>query len=152
LYLLVDYPAQQFQLAPVVSDNDLSSDLRVIGSSSSGKCPAGPSVTVGDIGAIVVGSILAIFFIVVLLFWVIKLRPVWNEMKEKTSNVAPLKEDIKDLEERVEGIEAIDRSGGRPIELQEMNGTQRPPDTSELPSPNSRERPRFPSIPATGED
>jgi hypothetical protein len=110
-------------------------------------------VTAGDIGVIVVGSILAIVLLAVLFLWIYKGRRVWNEMKaretptamEDASNtLSNLKEDVKDLKSRMDEVEG---GGVRRIELE--TGHRASDASFELPSPTtSRERPRLPSIPA----
>jgi hypothetical protein len=79
--LLVNYDIQQFQLAPVVAENDFGSDLQAIDPSSSSNCPASHAVSGGDIGVIVVGSILAIILLLVLFLWITKGRRFLHEMK-----------------------------------------------------------------------
>jgi biopolymer transport protein ExbB/TolQ len=109
-------------------------------------------VTAGDIGDIVVGSVLAIILLVLLLLWIYKGRRVWNQMRAKetpvtregwSNTLSNLKEDIKDLKSRMEALE-----GGEARRSELESGQRAMSDASELYSPTSRERPRLPSIPA----
>jgi hypothetical protein len=131
LYLLVNYDTQQFQLAPVVAENDLGSDIQAVDASSSSNCPASHGVSGGDIGVIVVGSILAIILLLVLLLWVTKGRRFLHEMKaQRTTD--PQKEvppptnndealaisNLKDKFEQLEGrLDRFENSGMTRSEL-----------------------------------
>jgi hypothetical protein len=152
LYLTVNYHSQQFQLAPVLPESDLSSDLRAIGSSSSVNCPASHSVSGGDISVIVVGSILAIILILVLLLWIYKGRPLLSEWRAERSKQTPrstmedgvivqslsnLKEDVNDLRGRVEAVE----HGG--MAIAELVGSH---NSAAPTSPTSPQRPSIVSI------
>jgi uncharacterized membrane protein len=138
----------------------LSSDLRAIDSSSSSTCTNSHSVSGGDIGVIVVGSILAVILIIVLLLWIYKIRPFLKQTRASTSNETPsiadgpliianLKEDVKDLRGRIEELE---RNRVRVLELATSHDTgpsgQRGSVASvELPSPTTG-HPSLPTIPA----
>lgn len=59
----------------------MSSDIQAVDASSSSNCPASHAVSGGDIGVIVVGSILAIILLLVLLLWITKGRRFLHETK-----------------------------------------------------------------------
>ena len=141
MYLTVNYHTQQFQLAPVVSGNGLTSDLVSFDTSAGVGCPVDHSVSGGDIGVIVVGSTLAIVLIVILFFWFYKWRHAWSEMKTKKlpadvlSTVGRLKENVQNLTGRVEALEEIERP--QPIRYEMPEGHRGSNASSELPSPSS---------------
>jgi hypothetical protein len=112
LYLTVNYHTQQFQLAQAVPVNGLITDLVSFDSSASVGCPVNHSVSGGDIGAIVVGSTLAIILIAILFLWFYKWRRSWNEMKTMTG----LKADVRNLTVRIQRVE--DLLNSRPHEVE----------------------------------
>jgi hypothetical protein len=99
--LTVNYHTQQFQLAPVLAESDLGSGLQAIDASSS-NCPASHAVSGGDIGVIVVGSILAIILLLVLLLWITKGRRFLQEMKAQR-----MKDSRKEVPPQTTGDEAL---------------------------------------------
>jgi hypothetical protein len=120
--LTVNYHTQQFQLAHVVAESDLGPDLQAIETSSYSNCPASHAVSGGDIGLIVVGSILAIILLLVLVLWITKGRRFLHEMKaqrmkdskkevsppttnNETLAISNLKDKFKQLEGRLERFE-----------------------------------------------
>ena len=153
--MTVDYRAHQFQLAPVVPENDLSSNLIPLGAPNANVCSTDKSVNGAYIGVIVVGSILAIILLAVLLIWIFKWRPIWDKMKASAAAGAPtrneneglrlsnLEEVVTDLKERLKSVEL------GVVQSHELAAGHRPSDASfELPSPIIREHSRLPTIPS----
>lgn len=104
LYLTVSYQSQQFQLARVAPANDLSSNLKPIDSSSPTRCPSGHALAGGDIGAIVIGFILAIVLVLALLLWIRKGKPLLKDLREPRA-VNDLRVEVGDLKVRVGALE-----------------------------------------------
>jgi len=81
VYLAVDYPNEQFQLAPVVV-NEVAANLVPFTSSLSIDCPPG-SQDNSIIGVIVLGCIIAIILIIFCAYIFIKRRAANNELERK---------------------------------------------------------------------
>jgi hypothetical protein len=118
LYLTANYHTQQFQLAQAVIGNGLTSDLVSFDSSASVGCPVNHSVSGGDIGVIVVGSILAIILIVILFLRFYKWRSSWNEIK----TVAALKAIVGNLKARMKTMEDFVKSQPQEVEGRAVGG------------------------------
>lgn len=156
LYLTVNYPAHQFQLAPIVPENDLSSNLIPLGTSNLNVCSSGKSINGAYIGVIVIGSILATILLAVLLLWIYKWRPAWRDMRNNAAAGVPTRTEneglrLSNLEDVVTSLkESLASLETGVVRRHELANGHRPSDASfELASPiSSREHPRLASIPS----
>jgi hypothetical protein len=122
VYLAVDYPNEQFQLAAVVVSNEVAANLVPFTSSISINCPPG-SQDNSIIGVIVLGCIIAIILIILCGYLFKKRRAANNELErkqaeEKGSHDLNSLGETRDLPDRVTALEARPRMGS------ELDGDQ----------------------------